>query len=190
MKLTIGLLLINLFFLFSCKSTKKTKQIITVGTDEFPKLKIDSIRTDTTRVKQLLKEKLLKTQNDSIKIVIECNENAVFPDIKATAELIKKLILSYQGNSHVEVYNKCFVDFKLPNIDSTSSTAVIIRINADRQTSINNKIINIEAFCKEFQGKPITVTLKGDRGLGIEKIIPTYDRLKKENFMVMIKVDF
>jgi hypothetical protein len=190
MKLVSRVLLVGILFLFSCKESSSKKEIISIATDEFPKLKLDSTRTDTSQVGQLLMKKLVESSSDSIKIIIECYNNAVLTDIKQTAELIKKNISSYHGKADIVIYNKCLLDLKLTKLDNLSLNSITLKINQEGKPTLNGSTINIDAFCKEYKGKPITITLTGDSGLPLEKIIPIWERLKKEKFKVLIKVSY
>jgi hypothetical protein len=189
MNLSRIVLLMIVMFLFCCKEVKKSKQIISIATDEFPKLKLDSTLTDTIQISRLLMDKFKKTKDDSVQVVIECNQNIVLPEIKRTVKLIKNVMQKYKGDAHLSLYNKCLIEFKFPSLGHHTLNKITLTVDKDGNLWMNNNSVDIDAFCRENKDKPITIILKGNRGLSIDRILPFFDRFNQENFKVEIKVD-
>lgn len=187
MKLRIFLFLISLI-LFSCKE-KTSSQIITIATDNFPELKIDLIKADTSKLEKLLTSKIQESNSNSVKIVIECNDNAVLSNIQATTILVNRSLNVYKGHLKIYIYNKCLEELKLETKQSNYSKYIVVNVNDEGKLVVNKTIITVDAFCKEHKGKNIKILLTGKKNLPIDKIFPVSDRFAKEKFLVVIKVE-
>lgn len=156
--------------------------------DNFPELKINSVKTDTIGIKKYIDEELSENKYDSINFIIECPDNIVFTSVTLTENILKQQIRLYQDErTIITVYNKCLLEFSPPWEKKNKKTADLnIKVNSKGLLSIDNKSANIDSICEKYHGQNMTIQIIADKELSFAKFLEISKRLERENFKVII----
>lgn len=185
--IVIALFFISFFpFTSSPQVVIRQEKKLNIFCDNFPRIQIDSINTDTTGLKKYINDKLIGIKNDSITFIIACPDNIALQSVILTENMLRKHVNLYQNKeSAIFIYNKCTTEFSLPWVNKTLID-LSIRVDINAQLSLENKPISIEALCEKYEGQDVTIEIIADTKLTIDKFSEIFQRLNEERFKIIL----